>query len=196
MLNKAIEIATRAHVGLVDKAGAPYILHPLRVMLSRESELERICVVLHDVIEDTEWAFDDLRREGFSEEVITVLDCLTKQSGESYDDFIDRVLKNEAAYRVKLADLCDNMNLTRIENPIEKDKERIQKYIKASKRIMDVLPLTEGIKNDRVIRIDGCVSIQSFMTHDDFWHRFISFIEMHGWNFDGGTEDVTEKENI
>ena len=97
MLNKAIEIANRAHTGLPDKAGAPYILHPLRVMLARDNELERICAVLHDVVEDTGITLDDLRNEGFSEEVISILDCLTKRKNESYDDFIDRVLENKTA---------------------------------------------------------------------------------------------------
>ncbi len=120
----------------MDKAEAPYILHPLRVMMSMENELERICAVLHDVIEDTEVTFDDIRREGFSEEVIMVLDSLIKRNSENYDNFIDRIIKNETACRVKLADLCDNMNLTRIENPTEKDRERIKKYNKASERIL------------------------------------------------------------
>lgn len=141
MLNKAIEIATRAHAGQVDKAGAPYILHPLRVMISRENELERICAVLHDVVEDSDITFDDLRKEDFSEEVIAVLDCLTKRSDESYEEFIDRILKNETACRVKLADLCDNMDLSRIENPTEEDKERNRKYNKASGQILEALSL-------------------------------------------------------
>lgn len=195
MLNKAIEIATRAHAGQVDKAGEPYILHPLRVMLTRETEQERICAVLHDVIEDTNITFDDLRNEGFSENVITVLDCLTKRDGEDYDAFIDRVLKNETACNVKLADLCDNMNLTRIQNPTEKDKERVQKYNKASERILDALPVSEGINNERVIKIDGCVSVKPYISHDDFLKRFIAFVEMHGWYFGGSTEDVTDKED-
>ncbi len=100
MLNKAIEMANRAHKEQVDKAGAPYILHPLRVMLTQDNEIERICAVLHDVIEDSDMTFDDLRREGFSEEIIEVLDCITKRAGESYDDFIDRILTNEIACRV------------------------------------------------------------------------------------------------
>ncbi len=140
MLNKAIEIATRAHAGQVDKAGEPYILHPLRVMLSRENGIERICAVLHDVVEDSEITFDDLCKEGFSEEIITVLDCLTNRNGESYDEFIYRILKNETACHVKLADLCDNMNLSRIENPNEKDEARMKKYSEAAERIMSALP--------------------------------------------------------
>jgi len=114
-----------------------------------KNELERICAVLHDVVEDSEITFEDLRKEGFSEDVITVLDCLTKRKGESYDEFIDRVLKNETACRVKLADLHDNMDLTRIKDPTDEDIARIKKYREAADRIFDALPLKDGIKDER-----------------------------------------------
>ncbi len=139
MLNKAIEIAVRAHAGQVDKAGEPYILHPLRVMISRENEIERICAVLHDVIEDSEVTLEDIRKEGFSEEVITVLDCLTKRDGESYEEFIDRIIKNKTASSVKLSDLSDNMNPSRITNPTDRDEERMEKYFEAVKKILKAL---------------------------------------------------------
>ena len=135
MLNKGIEIAARAHAGQVDKGGEPYILHPLRVMLSRKNETERICGILHDVVEDSSITLDDLRREGFSTEIIAVLDCLTKRNGESYEEFIDRILSNEIACQVKLADLYDNMNVSRIENFTDKDEARIKKYKAAAERI-------------------------------------------------------------
>ncbi len=73
------------------------------------------------------------------------------------------------------------MNLTRIKNPTEKDEARIKKYNEAAERISDNLPMLDGIKNERVIRIEGCVSIQPFMTHDDFLERFIRFVQNHGW---------------
>ncbi|MDR2725462.1 MAG: HD domain-containing protein [Candidatus Adiutrix sp.] len=140
MLNKAIEMAAKAHSGQVDKGGNPYILHPLRVMLNfceNENEATKICAILHDVVEDTDITFDDLRAEGFSEEVIAALDCLTKRNDENYDNFISRVLTNEIACKVKKGDLADNMDLTRISNPTAKDKERIKKYREAKDRIMD-----------------------------------------------------------
>ena len=139
MLVLAIDIAENAHAGQVDKANAPYISHPLRVKSIFSDETEQICAVLHDVIEDTDVTLDILRDKGFSDEVITVLECLTKRGGESYDDFITRVLKNEIACRVKLADLFDNMNLERISNPSEKDRDRIKKYEKAVSRISEAL---------------------------------------------------------
>ncbi len=134
-LNKAILIATTAHEDQMDKAGAPYILHPLRVMLSLETIEEQICGVLHDVIEDTPITFDDLKALGFKEEIIEALNALTRRTDEPYDDFISRVMENQLACRVKLADLSDNMNLSRIPNPSEKDYQRVEKYRIATNRI-------------------------------------------------------------
>lgn len=139
MLEKAIALAANAHKGQVDKAGDPYILHPLRLMLSRKNEPERICAVLHDVIEDTDITLDNLRNQGFSEEVITALDALSRRENESYDDFISRILDNKLACYIKLADLKDNMDLSRIEVPTERDYQRTEKYRKAADRIRNVL---------------------------------------------------------
>ncbi len=139
MLSKAIELAAHAHDGLNDKCGEPYILHPLRVMLACKDELSRICAVLHDVVEDTETTFDDLRNEGFSNEVIEIVDCLTKRSGEKYEDYIARVLTNEIAMQVKLADLNDNMDPNRISCYDLEYEERLIKYKLAKRRILDNL---------------------------------------------------------
>lgn len=194
MLNKAIEIAAKAHAGQVDKGGAPYILHPLRVMLNCESEAAKVCAALHDVIEDTNITLDDLKAEGFTEEIITILDCLTKRAGESYDDFIDRVLTNETACRVKLADLADNMNLTRIQKPNVKDEERIKKYNQAADRISDALPYADEIPDCRLIEIGGVAEIHPNVSSDQFTDMFIRFIEAHGWFFGGGFKDITLEE--
>ena len=146
-LERAIRSAVEAHEGHKDKAGAPYILHPLRVMLRMDSETERIAAVLHDVIEDTRWTADDLRKEGFSEDVVTVVVCLTrkkevdpltgKKKKETYDEFIDRVLVNPTARRVKLADLEDNMDMRRIEKPTTEDWKRLKKYHGAWLKLRD-----------------------------------------------------------
>ncbi len=123
MLEKAILIATKAHNGQLDKGGQPYILHRLRVMQSCNSDLEKMCAVLHDVIEDTNISLNELREEGFSEEVLVILDLLTKKEQEDYSTFIDRISTNETACRVKIADLQDNMNLSRIKSPSIEDKK-------------------------------------------------------------------------
>lgn len=137
MIGKAIRIAAVAHEGQLDKAGQPYILHPLRIMFTKENEIERICAVLHDVIEDSNVNIEYLRNEGFSEEVLNVLDALTKRNNESYDDFISRVIENKTACNVKLADLNDNMNLSRLPSPTLIDYERIEKYRRAANRIIE-----------------------------------------------------------
>jgi len=153
MLNKAIEIALKAHTGQVDKGGNPYILHPLRVMINfcvDNDEAAQICAVLHDVVEDTNITLDELRAEGFSDEVITALECLTKQKNESYDDFISRILTNQLACKVKRGDLADNMDLSRVPNPTEKDKERVKKYSAAADKINDVLLYADAIPGGEI----------------------------------------------
>src|SRR5258708_25482609 len=121
-LERAIAIAAEAHSGVLDKGGAPYILHPLRMMLSLSTVEERIVAVLHDVCEDCPgWTLDRLRAEGFSEHIITALDAVTKREGEDYEDFARRAAANPIGRNVKLADLADNCDLSRIAAPTEVD---------------------------------------------------------------------------
>ena len=135
-LERAIEIATKAHQGQFDKAGRDYIGHPLRVMEMGKTENEKIVGILHDVIEDTDWTFEMLAEEGFSDEVIAALKCVTKTSdNENYDDFIDRVKKNPLAVAVKINDLTDNMDIRRLPYLSDKDVKRLKKYLKAYKRL-------------------------------------------------------------
>lgn len=133
MLEKAIEIAVEAHRGQIDKAGKIYILHPIRVMLRGRNETEQIVGILHDVVEDTPVTLDMLRKEGFSEEILDALSCVTKNEGEDYGDFINRVITNPLATRIKLYDLEDNMNRDRIPYPTEHDEARFAKYEKYHK---------------------------------------------------------------
>ncbi|MGI5932926.1 MAG: GTP pyrophosphokinase [Eubacterium sp.] len=131
-IERAIEIAVAAHKGKKDRSGADYILHPLRVMERGRSEIEKICGVLHDVVEDSEWTFEMLEDEGFSDEVISVLRCVTKESEEEdYDVFINRIAQNPIAVEVKINDLLDNMDITRFKSLNEQDLKRLNKYLKA-----------------------------------------------------------------
>jgi (p)ppGpp synthase/HD superfamily hydrolase len=134
-LEKAILIAVEAHQGQTDKAGEPYILHPLRVMFRVSSETEKIAGVLHDIVEDSAWTIADLRKEGFSEGVLAVVECLTRREKEGYEEFIGRVQLNPAARSVKIADLEDNMDIMRIREPSGKDWERMKKYHQAWRRL-------------------------------------------------------------
>lgn len=132
-LDKAIEIATKAHAGQKDKAGQAYILHPLRVMLRVKGEVEKIVAVMHDVIEDSDFSLQDLKNQGFSDEIIEAIDCLTKRDSEDYKDFILRVSMNRLARRVKIEDIKDNLDLDRLEEVTNKDLKRIKKYHSALK---------------------------------------------------------------
>lgn len=136
-LEHAIEIAARAHAGQKDKAGAPYILHPLRVMLRMESAAERMAAVLQDVVEDCGLTIEKLGAEGFPEEVLRAVDALTRRKEESYEDFIRRAAANPIARRVKIADLEDNLDLSRIAQPMERDFKRIEKYRRALEAIKE-----------------------------------------------------------
>ena len=133
MLNieDAIKLALDKHHGQTDKAGEPYILHPLRVMAQMQTETEQIVAVLHDVVEDSDVTLDDLRRMGFSEEIVTAIDHLSRHDDETYEQFIQRIKPHPLAVRVKLGDLRDNMDLRRTAALDEKALERFERYRKA-----------------------------------------------------------------
>ena len=132
-LERAIQIAVEAHAGQIDKANEPYILHPLRVMFDVQGEDARIVAVLHDVVEDCEgWSLGRLKDEGFSPAVLEALETVTKRDDdEDYMAFIKRAGANEIGRRVKMADLIDNMDMSRIAAPTERDHQRIAKYERA-----------------------------------------------------------------
>ena len=127
-LERAIEIAVSAHRGDVDKAGDPYILHPLSLMLQFDDLDEMIVAVLHDTVEDSSLTLGELKKEGFSDAVIAAVDALTKRDGETYEEFISRLSPNPLARQVKLADLEHNMDVRRLESLTSNDLERIAKY--------------------------------------------------------------------
>jgi GTP pyrophosphokinase len=113
-LERAIEIALDAYEGQTDKAGETYIRHPLRVMEQVETRRQRVVAVLHDVVEDSEYDLNQIE-DAFVAEIRDAVDAMTKRDGEDYlDDFIPRVAENDIARAVKLADIEDNMDLTRL----------------------------------------------------------------------------------
>lgn len=130
-LEHAIALAAKAHAGQVDKAGAPYILHPLRMMLRLETLDERMVAVLHDVVEDCGITLEQLRAEGFSDDVVAGVEALTRLEDETYEAFIERAGRSPLGRRVKLADLEDNSDLSRITSPTARDFERLEKYRRA-----------------------------------------------------------------
>lgn len=140
-LAKAIEIASIAHVNQLDKADEPYILHPLRVMMNMDSYEEKIVAVLHDVVEDTAWTIKTLSEYPFSKRVIEAIDALSRREKESVKDYYGRIIKNRLAVRVKIRDLEDNMNITRLNIIGEGDLNRLKIYHE------HWLVLNEALKN-------------------------------------------------
>lgn len=143
-LEDAVALAAQKHKGQVDKAGAPYILHPLRVLLSPylTNDDERMAAALHDVVEDCGVTLEDLRALGFPESVIAMVAAVTKRPEEEddYSAFITRVLgASQGAIRVKLADLADNQDLRRLPSVTEKDQARLARYQAATTRLLEAL---------------------------------------------------------
>lgn len=136
-LERAIAIAARVHEGQFDKAGEPYILHPLRIMMRMPDETSRIVAVLHDVLEDSppadKWTAERLQAEGFAIDVVDAVLSVSRldPEGETYEAFIERAATNKVGRVVKIADLEDNMNLLRMKNVRPKDLERLDRYHKA-----------------------------------------------------------------
>jgi (p)ppGpp synthase/HD superfamily hydrolase len=137
LLARAIAIAAQAHVDQREKSGAPYIMHPIRLMLRMNSETEMMVAILHDVVEDTPWTLDQLRQEGFPEEVLEAVDCVTRRSTETYAEFVERARYNPVARKVKVADLEDNMDIRRLPDVSDKSLERLKKYHEAWRSIRD-----------------------------------------------------------
>ena len=136
-LARAIAIAAEAHQDQRDKAGAPYILHPLRMMLRMHTEAQMMAAVLHDVVEDTPWTLERLRREGFAEDVLAAVDAVSHREGEDYPTYLSRAFGDPIGRRVKRADLEDNMDLKRMQTLTPRDGERLQRYHKVWRELVD-----------------------------------------------------------
>lgn len=160
-LDKAIILATKAHSGDVDKAGKPYIFHPIRVASNVDKirkypifanvsdeivEKVRVACVLHDVVEDTKdkpspVTFETLRAEGFDEDVIAGVDGMTKREGETYKESIRRAIQNIISRMGKACDLTDNMDVERLSDcsyDVRKTAKKrvVERYMPAFKVVL------------------------------------------------------------
>ena len=142
LIYKSLEIVKRVFGDKVDKGGFPYIIHLLKVYSGVSEYNEKVCALLHDIIEDTEVTYDDLKEVGYHDDIIEILRILTKIKGEDYRDYIKRIIdsNNYHAMNIKLADLRHNMDAGRIKNPTPNDYERITKrYEPAYEKISNKL---------------------------------------------------------
>ena len=139
----ALELAERAHFGQKDKAGKPYVEHLKRVASSMPNDILKTIAILHDILEDT-FVTRDMLIHLFSGTIVYNVDRLTRKDGESYSEYIDKILGSIPACKVKLADLEDNMNLGRLKEITDEDLDRVKKYEKARKKIKEKLDSVEA----------------------------------------------------
>jgi len=155
-LDDAIALAVEQFRGVLDKAGQPYILHLLRVMLEQIGLPAQQVGVLHDLVEDTNVTLGDLRTRGFSDEVVDAIDALTHRDEESYAEYVIRLAECPLARPVKLADLRDNYSLSRVAYRPEyqaEDAARVQRYILSHDFLSD--RIDQGSYLESMRRIDG-----------------------------------------
>ena len=133
MLSKAIAMAAAAFQDKKDKGGKPYILHCLRVMndVDQADEALMCIAVLHDLLEDCPERLEEFTNANFGSRIVRAIQTLTHHETDSYDDYIERIALNEDARIVKLADLKDNSNITRLKGMRKKDFDRMKKYHRA-----------------------------------------------------------------
>jgi hypothetical protein len=141
-IERALQIAAKAHEGQKDKEGQPYILHSIRVMMGASGDESQIVGVLHDVVEDTAVTLADLRVAGFSEAILAAVHCVTHEKNDPYSDYVIRCKANPIAKEVKLSDLRDNSHLDRSivrANRIDRDIARLRRYFLSYKFLTDQL---------------------------------------------------------
>ncbi len=131
LTRKAIKLAFKAHEGQLDRAGLPYILHPLHVAEQMKDEDTCVIALLHDVIEDTDVTLEDLREYGFTEVQVAGVESMTREDDEDYFEYIRDVKKNPLAVKVKLEDLKHNSDVSRMIEVTDRDRQRLDKYKKA-----------------------------------------------------------------
>ena len=129
-LDETFLLVLKAHSGQKDKAGQPYVLHLIRVMMAAfQDDKHQTVALLHDLVEDTDYTLDDLRAMDYDDEIIAAVDALSKRKGESYQGYVHRVGQNELATDIKIVDLRHNLDVCRLKRDLtDKDLERICHY--------------------------------------------------------------------
>ena len=128
---KAMKLCFAAHKEQFDKSGIPYVFHPIHLAEQMTDEDTTVTALLHDVVEDTDYTFEDLEAMGFNGTVLAALRLLTHEEGVPYMDYVAKIKEHPVAKAVKLADLAHNSDLTRMDEPDEKALARVAKYAQA-----------------------------------------------------------------
>jgi (p)ppGpp synthase/HD superfamily hydrolase len=135
LLETAIRLAAKVHKGQVDRFGKPYILHVMRVMMRGHDFDEQVLGALHDVLERSNLTMADLEKKGFSPRILKGMVHITRIPEETYEQYIDRVMEDNLAIRVKLHDLADKMDLLHVEQLDPSDLKRYNKQLVAYHRM-------------------------------------------------------------
>ena len=131
LTKKALKLCFEAHREQIDKSGMPYVFHPFHLAEQMDTEESVIVALLHDVVEDTDYTLDDLRKMGFGDVVIDALTLMTHDPKVPYMDYVRAIGTNPLATKVKLADLRHNSDLSRLNSVDEKALSRVKKYAAA-----------------------------------------------------------------
>ncbi len=131
LTNLAMCVAYEAHHGKRDRSDVPYVFHPYHLAEQMDTEYEVLVALLHDVVEDSELTLEDLRQDGFPEEVVEAVRLLTHEEGVPYLDYVAALKDNPLAKKVKIADLRHNSDVTRLGKISEKTAKRVKKYAAA-----------------------------------------------------------------
>lgn len=135
LLERAVRLAAKVHKGQVDRFEKPYILHVMRVMMRGQEFDEQVLGALHDVLERSELTMSELEKKGFPPRVLKALDAITRRADETYEQYIDRVVEDSLAIRVKINDLADKMDLLHVEQLDPSDLKRYNKQLAAYHRL-------------------------------------------------------------
>ena len=139
LLERAIRLAAKVHKGQVDRLGRPYILHVMRVCMRGHDHEEQILGALHDVLERSQMTAADIAAKGFGPRIVNALDHITKREGETYEAYIDRVMKDPLASRVKLHDLADKMDLQKVRELTPADIKRYNRQLAAFHKLRELV---------------------------------------------------------
>lgn len=139
LYEKAANLMLEKHRGQVDKSGKPYYGHLIRVSQDVFTGKRKIVALLHDIVEDTDVTPEFLLQQGFPQEIVDAVVAISRKEDETYEDFIDRVAQNKLATEVKLSDLEDNMNIFRLQEITEEDRLRLNRYLKAHRKLEELV---------------------------------------------------------
>lgn len=195
LTNKAIKLIYKAHEGQTDKAGLPYVLHPIHLAEQMKDEYSTLVALLHDILEDTDITAEYLRAE-FPEEVCDAVELLTKPDGEDYFEYVEKVKHNDLARRVKLADLEHNCTLSRFDTePDEYALSRREKYLEARKILLAYTEEKYGERKREKVR-DKQHPIKHFRTITKHRHKVISHCFRAGIGWQGLFHDLSKYTHV